>query len=49
MRRDAIDSLQQAHLRVTDWRAVSFVDADSIVEERTRYSRVQSARGTNAA
>ena len=49
MRRDAIDSLQRAHLRITDLRAVSFVDADSIVEERTRYSRVQSARGTNAA
>ena len=49
MRRDAIDSLQEAHLRITDLRAVSFVDADSIVEERTRYSRVQSARGTNAA
>jgi len=49
MRRDAIDSLQQAHLRIADLRAVSFVDADSIVEERTRYSRVQSARGTNAA
>lgn len=48
-RRDAIDSLQQAHLRVTDSRAVSFVDADSIMEERTRYSRVQSARGDNAA
>jgi hypothetical protein len=44
MRRDAIDVLQEAHLRVSDWRAVSFVDADSIVEERARYSRVQAAR-----
>jgi hypothetical protein len=49
IRRDAIDSLQEAHLRVTDWRAVSFVDADSIMEERARYARVQSARGATAA
>jgi len=49
MRRDAIDSLQEAHLGIADWRAVSFVDADSIMEERTRYARVQSARGTTAA
>jgi len=48
MRRDAIDSLQEAHLRVTELRAASFVDADSIVEERTRYARVQSARVQSA-
>jgi hypothetical protein len=47
-RRDAIDGLQESNLRVADWRAVSFVDADSILEERTRYARVQSSL-TNAA
>ena len=39
-RREGIDTLQQKIPRVADWRAVSFVDADSIVEERTRYARV---------
>ena len=42
-RRDAIDALLQPNVRISDWRAVSFVDADSIVEERTRYARVQAA------
>ena len=41
LRRDAIDALQQTKLRIADWRTVSFVDADSILEERTRYTRVQ--------
>lgn len=41
-RREAIDALQQKSLRVADWRAVSFVDADSIVEERARYARVEA-------
>lgn len=40
-RRDAIDALQERNVRVAEWRAVSFVDADSILEERTRYARVQ--------
>ena len=40
-RRDAIDSLLQRNVRVADWRAISFVDADSIVEERARYARVR--------
>jgi hypothetical protein len=42
-RRDAIDALhQQTNLRIAAWRAVSCVDADSILEERTRYARVQA-------
>jgi len=40
-RRDAIDALQERIPRVADWRAISFVDADSIMEERTRYAHVQ--------
>jgi hypothetical protein len=42
LRRDAIEALQQTKLRIADWRTVSFVDADSILEERTRYARVQA-------
>lgn len=42
LRRDAIDAFQQKHLRIADWRAVSFVDADSILEERARHARVQA-------
>lgn len=42
LRRDAIDALQQTNLRIADWRTVSCVDADSILEERTRYARVQA-------
>ncbi len=43
-RRDAFDAVLEGNPRVTDWRAVSFVDADSILDERARYARVQSAR-----
>ncbi|HEY4211709.1 MAG TPA: hypothetical protein VGM84_09535 [Steroidobacteraceae bacterium] len=43
-RRDAFDSVLEGNPRVTDWRAVSFVNADSILDERARYARVQSAR-----
>jgi hypothetical protein len=43
-RRDAFDSVLEGNTRVPDWRAVSFVDADSILDERARYARVQSAR-----
>ena len=43
-RRDAFDSVLEGNPRVPDWRAVSFVDADSILDERARYARVQSAR-----
>ncbi len=41
-RRAALDALQQKSLRIADWRGVSFVDADSIVEERARYARVEA-------
>jgi hypothetical protein len=44
VRRDAIDALQETNARVADWRAVSFVDADSILEERSRYARVNAER-----
>jgi hypothetical protein len=40
-RRDAIDALLERNVRVADWRAVCFVDADSIMEERARYARLQ--------
>ncbi len=40
-RRDAIDALQAATARISDWRAVSFVDADSILQERALYARVR--------
>jgi hypothetical protein len=39
-RRDAVDGLLAASSRVTDWRAVAGIDADSILEERQRYARV---------
>ena len=42
-RRDAIDALLERNTRVADWRAVSFVDADSFLEERARYARVPRA------
>lgn len=41
-RRAAVDALQQKSLRIAAWRTVSCVDADSIVEERTRYARVEA-------
>jgi hypothetical protein len=39
-RRDAIDALLASNTRVADWRALSGIDADSILEERRRYERV---------
>jgi hypothetical protein len=39
-RRDELDALLAANSRVTDWRSVAGVDADSILEERQRYARV---------
>ncbi len=48
-RRDALDALQEHNSRVADWRAVSFVDADSIMEERTRYARVEPDLSARAA
>jgi hypothetical protein len=39
-RRDAVDALLALNPRVSDWRAVAGIDADSIVEERHLYARV---------
>jgi hypothetical protein len=39
-RRDGLDQLLASNTRVTDWRAVGGIDADSILEERQRYARV---------
>jgi hypothetical protein len=41
-RRNALDALLAANSRPSDWRAVSAVDADSILEERRRYALVCS-------
>ena len=41
-RRDEIDRLFERQAKVTDWRTVSGIDADSIVEERSRYARVNA-------
>ncbi len=41
-RRDAVDKLFTQQAKVTDWRAVSGIDADSIFDERNRYARVRS-------
>ncbi len=40
-RRDAIDAFLQRNGSVTDWRAISLVDADSILEERALHARVE--------
>lgn len=39
-RRDGLDALLASNTRVTDWRAVGGIDADSMLEERQRYARV---------
>jgi hypothetical protein len=41
-RRDALDKLFAQQAKVTDWRAVSGIDADSIFDERSRYARVRA-------
>jgi hypothetical protein len=41
-RRDEIDRLFERQAKVTDWRTVSDIDADSIVAERDRYARVKA-------
>jgi hypothetical protein len=41
-RRDEIDRLFERQAKVTDWRTVSDIDADSIVDERGRYARVKA-------
>jgi hypothetical protein len=40
-RREAIDRMLSANPRVADWRVIGGIDADSILEERRRYERVQ--------
>jgi hypothetical protein len=42
-RRDALDKLFTQQATVSDWRAVSVIDADSIFDERSRYARVRAA------
>lgn len=46
-RRDEIDRLFTQLAKVPDWRTVSGIDADSIVDERTRYARVKAATPTD--
>jgi hypothetical protein len=41
-RRDEIERLFQIQAKVTDWRTVSAIDADSIVDERARWARVRA-------
>lgn len=47
-RRDTLDALLGSNARAGDWRAFSGIDADSILEERTRFARVHATvpRGT---
>ncbi len=42
-RRDQLDRLFAQIAKVTDWRTVSAIDADSIFDERGRYARVLAA------
>lgn len=46
-RRDEIDRLFERHAKVPDWRTVSTIDADSIVDERNRYARVAATWPTD--
>ncbi|HEX3854599.1 MAG TPA: hypothetical protein VHW01_26730 [Polyangiaceae bacterium] len=41
-RRQELDRLFERQAKVTDWRAVSGIDADSIFAERSRYARVRA-------
>jgi hypothetical protein len=41
-RRDEIDRLFQRQAKIAEWRTVSDIDADSIVDERNRYARVKA-------
>jgi hypothetical protein len=42
-RREAIDALLASLTRATDWRLIAAIDADSILEERRRFERVNAA------
>ncbi|MGA7539509.1 MAG: hypothetical protein WBW93_12175 [Steroidobacteraceae bacterium] len=39
-RRAALEGALARHLSVADWRAVCAIDADSILDERTRFARI---------
>lgn len=43
-RRAALERAIAEHLSVADWRAISAIDADSILDERTRYARFLAQR-----
>jgi hypothetical protein len=43
---EKLDALLVRNVPVTEWRAVSRIDADSIFAERTRYARVKAALPT---
>jgi hypothetical protein len=43
-RMDAINGLLERNPLIGEWRAVGRVDADSVLEERHRYGRVQTTR-----
>lgn len=43
---EKLDALLLRNAPVTEWRAVSRIDADSIFAERTRYARVKAALPT---
>lgn len=47
LRRDELDRLLGAHTKVTDWRTVSGIDADSMVDERNRWARVEATMPTD--
>lgn len=47
-RRHALEPLLAAHYSIEDWRAASFVDADSILEERERHAACQAAAPAGA-
>lgn len=47
IRRDEIDQLFQVQAKVVDWRTVSGIDADSIVDERHRWARVKTTMPTD--
>lgn len=42
-RRAALDALLDTGARTADWRAIAGLDADSIMDERTRYARVAAS------
>lgn len=48
-RRDAIDSLLAPNNRASDWRHFGGIDADSILEERSRYARVHATLPAGAS